>query len=121
MIIISWLLGEGHRLNEPSQRAVDTSRHGQSSSHLHRAEPGSNLAQQQAAAAAVARLEKRKEPTPQERSAAMIRARALKELELEQQQAAGAVTNQSVTKDEIHIPSQLAVTGVFFKCPLIGN
>ena len=69
----------------------------------------------------MARLEKRKEPTPHERSAAMIRARALKELELEQQQATVAVTSQSATKDEVHIPSQLAVTGVFFKCPLIGN
>lgn len=87
-----------------------------------RADASSSAAQQQAAAAALARLEKHKEPTPQQRSAALIRAQALKELELEQQQKANI---GKLTLDEKNQPSssqnEFAVTGVFYKCPLIGK
>ena len=74
----------------------------------------------QAAAAALARLDKKKEPTPQQRSAAIIRAQALKELEVEQQKSSIQKLSIADTKPPTIHSDQLAVNGVFYKCPLIG-
>lgn len=113
-------LGEGHRLNEPVQRPAASRNLSSGPSHS-RSEATSNAAQQQAAAAALARLEKKKDPTPQQKSAAIIRAQALKELELEKQDAI-SVQNISLTdkSQQVHTSNQLAVNGVYYKCPLIG-
>lgn len=79
-----------------------------------------SAAKQQAAAAAVARLDqKKKDVTPQQRSAALIRAQAFKELELERD---GNASLQKLTiKNKEALVPQLAVSGVFYKCPLIGT
>ena len=78
-------------------------------------------AQQQAAAAALARLESKKQPTPQQKSAAIIRARALKELEKERAAESSAAAEAGVDKVDDTIPAQLTVDGVFYHCPLIGE
>ena len=113
--IFSFEIGEGHKLNEPSHRTIISS----GPSHS-RSEVIPNAAQQQAAAAAVARLEKRKEQTPQQRSAALIRARVLKELEQEKQPTNISRAATQTSKEQSEIPLQLAVSGVYYKCPLIG-
>lgn len=114
------LAGEGHRLNEPTLRSDGQS----SGSSIPQQRAGSVLsaAQQQAAAAAVARLDqKKKDLTPQQRSAALIRAQAFKELESEKRETASL---QKLTidnsRDREAIAPQLAVSGVFYKCPMIG-
>jgi len=118
------LAGEGHKLNEPTSAAGrSSSRSGSSSSCQQRSDSVANAAQQQAAAAAVARLDqKKKDLTPQQRSAALIRAQAFKELESEKNQ-----TNEGMQKlvldskkEPVTLAPQLAVSGVFYKCPLIG-
>jgi len=105
--------GEGHRLNEERRQS--------SSSGLSQRQVESvpSAAKQQAAAAAVARLDqKKKDVTPQQRSAALIRAQAFKELELEKD---GNASLQKLTiKNKEALVPQLAVSGVFYKCPLIG-
>jgi len=111
------LAGEGHKLNQPTGKEAKPST---SSSLSHpQAKSVPNAAQQQAAAAAVARLDqKKKDLTPQQRSAAFIRAKAFKELELEKE---GNTSLQKLTIDNKEaIAPQLAVSGVFYKCPLIG-
>jgi len=111
------LAGEGHKLNQPTGKEAKPST---SSSLSHpQAKSVPNAAQQQAAAAAVARLDqKKKDMTPQQRSAAFIRAKAFKELELEKE---GNTSLQKLTIDNKEaIAPQLAVSGVFYKCPLIG-
>ena len=85
-----------------------------------RSEASTSAAQQQAAAAALARLEKKKDPTPQQRSAAIIRAQALKELELEKQDSSN-LQKLSLSEKTPHSSNELAVSGVYYKCPLIGN
>merc|ERR1712191_1483 len=92
------LAGEGHKLNEPTSAAGrSSSRSGSSSSCQQRSDSVANAAQQQAAAAAVARLDqKKKDLTPQQRSAAFIRAKAFKELELEKE---GNTSLQKLTID----------------------
>lgn len=105
--------GEGHKLNEERRQS--------SSSGLSQRQVESvpSAAKQQAAAAAVARLDqKKKDVTPQQRSAALIRAQAFKELELERD---GNASLQKLTiKNKEALVPQLAVSGVFYKCPLIG-
>jgi len=109
------LAGEGHKLNEPTVRGGKPG----SSLSQHHAESVPNAAKQQAAAAAVARLDqKKKDLTPQQRSAALIRAQAFKELELEKDENA-ALQKLTIKNKETLVP-QLAVSGVFYKCPLIG-
>ena len=117
-ILVSFSKGEGHKLNQPTGKEAKPST---SSSLSHpQAKSVPNAAQQQAAAAAVARLDqKKKDLTPQQRSAAFIRAKAFKELELEKE---GNTSLQKLTIDNKEaIAPQLAVSGVFYKCPLIGN
>lgn len=105
-------------MNEPTQRPIAKST---SSGPSHaRSEASANDAQQQAAAAALARLDKKKEPTQQQRSAALIRAQALKELEQEQQKNALQKLSITEPKSSVHA-DQLAVSGVYYKCPLIGT
>lgn len=113
--LYSWI-GEGHKLNEPTVRGGKPG----SSLSQHHAESVPNAAKQQAAAAAVARLDqKKKDLTPQQRSAALIRAQAFKELELEKDENA-ALQKLTIKNKETLVP-QLAVSGVFYKCPLIGT
>ena len=92
-----------------------------SSGQPSRSEASSSAAQQQAAAAALARLEKKKDPTPQQRSAAIIRAQALKELEQEKQDVPIQKISLAEKSSQAAVSDQLAVNGVFYKCPLIGN
>ena len=92
-----------------------------SSGQPSRSEASSSAAQQQAAAAALARLEKKKDPTPQQRSAAIIRAQALKELEQERQEVPIQKISLAEKSSQAAVSDQLAVNGVFYKCPLIGN
>lgn len=110
--------GEGHRLNEPVQPPTVKCSLNKSQARL---EASTSAAQQQAAAAALARLEKRKDPTPQQRSAAIIRAQALKELELEKQDAPIQELSLSEKTQQFPTADQFAVSGVYYKCPLIGN
>ncbi|XP_057378920.1 UBX domain-containing protein 6-like [Daphnia carinata] len=110
------LAGEGHRLNEPVQPPT-VNRSAQSQS---RSEASTSAAQQQAAAAALARLEKKKDPTPQQRSAAIIRAQALKELELEKQDAPIRELTLSDKTQKFLPADEFAVSGVYYKCPLVG-
>nr|CAH0113438.1 unnamed protein product [Daphnia galeata] len=110
------LAGEGHKLNETVQQPTVNK------SLIHsqvRSEASTSAAQQQAAAAALARLEKKKDPTPQQRSAAIIRAQALKELELEKQDSSN-LQKLSLSEKTQHSSNELAVSGVYYKCPLIG-
>ena len=86
-----------------------------------RSEASTSAAQQQAAAAALARLEKKKDPTPQQRSAAIIRAQALKELELEKQDTPIEKLSLSEKTQQLSSSNELAVSGVYYKCPLIGS
>ena len=86
-----------------------------------RSEASTSAAQQQAAAAALARLEKKKDPTPQQRSAALIRAQALKELELEKQDTSIQKLTLSEKTQQLPSSNELAVCGVYYKCPLIGS
>lgn len=110
--------GEGHRLSEAQKPASNIST---SSKSQPRAEVPTSAAQQQAAAAALARLEKKKEPTQQQRSAALIRAQALKELEVEQQKPSVEKLSLAEKQTSPHPKSdQFAVHGVFYSCPLIG-
>lgn len=109
------LAGEGHRLD---QSAAD--HHAASTSSFSHLNTNVSAAQQQAAAAAFARLEKKKDPTPQQRSAALIRAQALKELEQDQQHKKSESSSSIQKSEQIQRQTHLAVTGVFYKCPLIG-
>ena len=70
----------------------------------------------------MARLEKKKDPTPQQKSAAIIRAQALKELELEKQNSI-PIDKVTISEKNSQPPpnlDSLAVKGVYYKCPLIG-
>lgn len=114
-----YFLGEGHKLNETARQST-ASRSLSVDPLPARAKVSSSEAQQQAAAAALARLEKTKDPAPYKKSAAIIRAQALKELELEKQSMPIEKTSFSDRHQQVSLPEQLAVNGVYYKCPLIG-
>lgn len=114
----NFFLGEGHKLNETVQQPKLSKSLAPTQA---RSEASTSAAQQQAAAAALARLEKKKDPTPQQRSAAIIRAQALKELELEKQDTSIQKLTLSEKTQQLPSSNELAVSGVYYKCPLIGS
>jgi UBX domain-containing protein 6 len=117
------LAGPGHKLTEETVPQKITSS-GSSSTPVPRSEPSTES--RQAAAAALARLGgQRKDHVGFNTSLATIQAQVRRELEAEKK-AAALATRESTHPDvqpgqqeELLSPS-LAVTGVFFRCPMIG-
>ena len=121
------LAGSGHKLSEPSA----ASRGGQGTSGGQR--PGPDRAppsqsSQQAGAAALNRFaskEQSQDDMLKARQKAKIKERARQELEREQKIETEIAKIKSVYGDkediEVEGPQHLAVTGVFFKCDLIGG
>ncbi|KAF4522279.1 hypothetical protein B566_EDAN011975 [Ephemera danica] len=118
------MAGPGHRLGD-----APSSSSSQSKSAPKPAAPRAPLSAeaQQAAAAALARLEQRPSDKPAfNTSLAAVRAQAKRELEAEMAAAAqdkdkpeSSAPSQS-SLNVVQDPAQLAVSGIFFTCPLIG-
>ncbi|KAK6630517.1 hypothetical protein RUM43_014502 [Polyplax serrata] len=116
--------GPGYRLNEtPSQDSYSSRGASSSTSNVgyQPVQDRSGLSQesQQAAAAALARLDKKKNENSFKKTTAAIKAQARKELEA---QKAAEATAQSASIPETVLDSvpALAVRGIYFQCPLLG-
>ncbi|XP_059469968.1 UBX domain-containing protein 6 [Neocloeon triangulifer] len=118
------MTGPGHRLGDTSSQQSSSSsgsgRRGSPAPVAKRAETSSEA--KQAGAAALARFEKKDTGSVFGTSLASIRAQARREMEAEQAAAAAGVaveepkSPQSPKQD----PERLAVSGIYFACPLIG-
>ncbi|XP_046388902.1 UBX domain-containing protein 6 [Ischnura elegans] len=108
------LAGPGHRLNEETVRKIQPS-----SSHVPAARVPPSAEAQQAAAAALARMEqKNTQSAAFNTSLNAIRAQVRRELEAEKQDASKGTS--SPAKKDTKSNSPLTVQGVYFKCPLVG-
>ncbi|XP_071445368.1 UBX domain-containing protein 6 [Hetaerina americana] len=109
------LAGPGHRLNDETVRRPQPT----SSSYVPASRVPPSAEAQQAAAAALARMELKNAPTAAfNTSLNAIRAQVRRELEAEKQGAAKGVS--SPVKKDTQDPSLLTVQGVYFRCPLVG-
>ncbi|KAL4113189.1 hypothetical protein QTP88_016857 [Uroleucon formosanum] len=113
--------GPGHRLNEGTSTAKTVAKPGETSRAC-RVEPTDEA--KQAAAAALARFESKKTTTgPLNISLAAIKSRARKEMEVERKNVDQNIDTFTCLEEEntsAEAPGQLAASGIFFQCPMIG-
>lgn len=112
------MAGPGHRLNEEKSQKPRASTSNTSYAPA-RVTPSAEA--QQAAAAALARMEQKRnaQSTAFNTSLSAIRAQVRRELEAEKHEAKG--NSCSTVKDnEVTASSPLTVQGVYFTCPLVG-
>lgn len=120
------LAGSGHKLSDPSSASRGQGGSGGQRPGPERAHPSQSS--QQAGAAALNRIvnkEQTEEDLVKARQRAKIKERARQELEREQKIDTEVAKIKAVygDKEEINLegPQHLAVTGVFFRCDLIGG
>ncbi|CAG9766427.1 unnamed protein product [Ceutorhynchus assimilis] len=113
-------LGPGHKLTETSSTTVVAPQKKSTYVPPQRATPSS--VNRQAAEAALARISGQKKDTAFNTSLAAIQAQVRRELEAEKKNNAAATASEPGPKlTELEASPHLAVTGVYFKCPLISD
>lgn len=112
------LAGPGHKLNETA--ASSSNSRIKTPKIVKRSEPSAEA--QQAAEAALARLQSNKRDTPFNTSLAAIQAQVRRELEAEKKEAENQRTQVHETKPiQKEASPHLACRGVYFKCPMISG